>query len=663
MHQARMGPGPRPKVASENPAEGAFVRSRDASLEQTRAQYPLAPVISPADCRAPAPAGLRAALDARPGAPLPEGVRQSAEARFGRSFAHVRVHADGEAPRMAAVARARAFTLGRHVVFGLGQYRPDTSMGAALMWHELTHVSAAADPAMLLRMPLYRTEDLTFTPPPKGLSEAQLRGQLDAKVKKSPPDITGWSIKGAKPTDEAYIFLEAALFEFGLPDRKNSVSRLSMELGWETSGGAGAAIIPTGLVTITIDSAGFATAELVSPASIALSPSLPSADAVTKLKIDFGIDAVPGDKAWRPVELGDVVQALGLLKGNDRAALKGVQLMRFATLPDRHAGEFSAGGGVAAGATAVQAPPTLKLADSAFPEHRFARGPAGGTPLPGSEQTISHEVGHAVEQAISRAALEKADTAVVGQNAAKKALDVAIGQARKAAGTPGAQKSIDEYTRRRKAYDAAASAATRTKAAHAATLVPTTVLAPLESDVRTRKTVGDAARKGAISAMATANAKDVADSLPYRSAVDAVATAIDDYVSKARPGTELDPLDAALAAARSAREQARASLAKLSPANPALAGFAPVEAAEDDWATAARALGHTRGRTRRLQKFVDLVTTSGIRPLTPYARDSWPDKPEEFYAETYSLWLTEPDFLKTNYPLLFNFFESGDYAN
>jgi len=48
--------------------------------------------------------------------------------------------------------------------------------------------------------------------------------------------------------------------------------------------------------------------------------------------------------------------------------------------------------------------------------------------------------------------------------------------------------------------------------------------------------------------------------------------------------------------------------------------------------------------------------------VTKYAQGNWPDKPEEFYAETYSLWLIEPDFLKSNYPDLFNFFDSGDYV-
>src|SRR5260370_14616679 len=175
----------------------------------------------------------------------------------------------------------------------------------------------------------------------------------------------------------------------------------------------GRGMTPIGRVTITTDAAGGASAELVSPAGPTLSPSISAADGVAKLKADFGVDLVAGDKTWSDSDTGDVVQALGSLKPSDRAALKGVQIIRVSTLPKGHSGEFNAGGGVASGATTVQSLPTLKLADSAFPKHRFALGPTGGTPLPvpPSEQTVLHEVGHAVEEAIARAALEEADTA------------------------------------------------------------------------------------------------------------------------------------------------------------------------------------------------------------------------------------------------------------
>ena len=40
----------------------------------------------------------------------------------------------------AASINALAFTLGRHVVFGAGQYAPDSASGKRLLAHELTHV-------------------------------------------------------------------------------------------------------------------------------------------------------------------------------------------------------------------------------------------------------------------------------------------------------------------------------------------------------------------------------------------------------------------------------------------------------------------------------------------------------------------------------------------
>jgi hypothetical protein len=74
------------------------------------------------------------------GAPLPGRERAFFEPRFGGSFAHVRVHADGESAWLARELNARAFTVGRDVFFGAGEYRPGTVAGRHLLAHELTHV-------------------------------------------------------------------------------------------------------------------------------------------------------------------------------------------------------------------------------------------------------------------------------------------------------------------------------------------------------------------------------------------------------------------------------------------------------------------------------------------------------------------------------------------
>ena len=74
------------------------------------------------------------------GQPLPRSVRSFFEPRFGHDFSQVRVHTDARAAEMAKAVNARAYTTGRNVVFGAGQYAPRTVAGKKLLAHELTHV-------------------------------------------------------------------------------------------------------------------------------------------------------------------------------------------------------------------------------------------------------------------------------------------------------------------------------------------------------------------------------------------------------------------------------------------------------------------------------------------------------------------------------------------
>jgi len=78
---------------------------------------------------------------ARGGEPLPTCERSFFEPRLGVDLSGVRVHADAEAARLAAGLSARAFTAGREVYFGAGEYRPQSSEGRRLLAHELTHVA------------------------------------------------------------------------------------------------------------------------------------------------------------------------------------------------------------------------------------------------------------------------------------------------------------------------------------------------------------------------------------------------------------------------------------------------------------------------------------------------------------------------------------------
>ena len=77
---------------------------------------------------------------ANAGARLDTNVRLAMQARLGRDFSQVRVHTGSRADDAAAAVTARAFTVGSNIVFGRGQYAPDTTAGASLLTHELTHV-------------------------------------------------------------------------------------------------------------------------------------------------------------------------------------------------------------------------------------------------------------------------------------------------------------------------------------------------------------------------------------------------------------------------------------------------------------------------------------------------------------------------------------------
>ena len=76
-----------------------------------------------------------------PGQALDASARAFMEPRFGRDFSQVRIHTDATAAASAAAVNARAYTVGRDIVFAGGAYRPGTAEGRTLLAHELAHVA------------------------------------------------------------------------------------------------------------------------------------------------------------------------------------------------------------------------------------------------------------------------------------------------------------------------------------------------------------------------------------------------------------------------------------------------------------------------------------------------------------------------------------------
>lgn len=77
---------------------------------------------------------------ATPAQPLASGIRQAMEGSFAHDFSGVRVHTDAAAAGSADAVDALAYTVGSHIVFGAGQYAPQTPQGKGLLAHELAHV-------------------------------------------------------------------------------------------------------------------------------------------------------------------------------------------------------------------------------------------------------------------------------------------------------------------------------------------------------------------------------------------------------------------------------------------------------------------------------------------------------------------------------------------
>lgn len=82
---------------------------------------------------------VRDALNSH-GQPMDPGTRSFMESRFQRDFGHVRIHNDMQAARSASAINARAYTLGKDVVFADRQFATGTNEGKHLLAHELVHV-------------------------------------------------------------------------------------------------------------------------------------------------------------------------------------------------------------------------------------------------------------------------------------------------------------------------------------------------------------------------------------------------------------------------------------------------------------------------------------------------------------------------------------------
>jgi hypothetical protein len=440
-------------------------------------------------------------------------------------------------------------------------------------------------------------------------------------------------------------------------------------------------------------------------------PATPEDKAKSAITTAYAAKSVSdGDAAWKADELKTVSDAFAAIPAADKAVLKGLDIERVHTIDPTHSAQYSwstEGGGLQADGSIAPATQTtkIKVADAVYSDKN-------GTPVPASEQKrlVVHELGHAVaNQAKLKAdlaetkAVETFNRAIIAFNSANDAANVQIDEENQLVGafndvtkdlnaaikaTPKDPALIKSLTADR----TAAGAALAKKKGEAAALKKVSDAKKTESDkaktasedatkkaaaTRVDKGVVDAGAKAlqksadaagiaggsAVAATAKATPEEQKEGKAYQDAFWSVAAAVKDYSAAIAAGhVDPDAQDQTLDAAVT-RDAERDKLKKVATANPVLAAFAQAEAAQNDLAAKVKTQARLPDRSKPVQLFVDVVTANGITPTTPYAQQNWPFAPEEFYAEAYSIWRTDPASLRDSAKTkpLFEWFEKGKY--
>ena len=153
----------------------------------------------PTDAAAPAPAGVEQVLTSA-GNPLAPPLRREMEQRFDRDFSRVRVHVGSAAEQSARDLNARAYTVGDDLVFGAGEFEPQTHQGRRLLAHELTHVvqQSGAQANVVRRSNGFDDDEPTLVER-RSPHQPPFRGHVEKGGEKVPGNIASGEIDAGKP--------------------------------------------------------------------------------------------------------------------------------------------------------------------------------------------------------------------------------------------------------------------------------------------------------------------------------------------------------------------------------------------------------------------------------------------------------------------------------
>jgi hypothetical protein len=135
-----------------------------------------------------------------PGQPLDASTRAFMERRFGRDFGDVQVHVGGKADQSARAVRALAYTVGRDIVFGAGNYKTSTTEGKRLLAHELTHTMQQSGGTSTGTAIGFSRNSVAPTVQSQSVRVARQDGGADAGVPDAGESLPG-SVADPEPTD------------------------------------------------------------------------------------------------------------------------------------------------------------------------------------------------------------------------------------------------------------------------------------------------------------------------------------------------------------------------------------------------------------------------------------------------------------------------------
>jgi hypothetical protein len=155
------------------------------------------------------------------GRPLDAAIQQDMGQRFGHDFSRVRVHTGAAAEQSARDVNSNAYAVGNNVVFGTGQFAPQTHYGKRLLAHELTHVIQQAGSPQIMWGPSSVNMISTRRSAEQILTRSTLHTDKDLynmmqKFRSKNDQLTEaqqnkifWAIKKATDSDEvAYKFFD-----------------------------------------------------------------------------------------------------------------------------------------------------------------------------------------------------------------------------------------------------------------------------------------------------------------------------------------------------------------------------------------------------------------------------------------------------------------------